>query len=90
MPCAERFLAEVKAKDEGTKEEAVAAADDPGLMRHEGRWGANIARTHARCVPRSLRLPVAPAKLVSGLSRPRRSVRDTIPRELIVLYAGLH
>jgi len=65
-----RFLAEVKAKDEGAKEVAAATGDPPD----EGPVGANIVRTHARCVPRSLRPPVAPA----GLSRPRHSVRDTI------------
>lgn len=49
MPRAERFLAEVKAKDEGTKEEATAAGD-PGLVRREGRWGRiSPARMRGAC-----------------------------------------
>lgn len=40
--------------------------------KREERRGTNIARTHAQCVPRSLRPPAAPA----GLSRPRHSVRE--------------
>jgi len=81
---ARRFLAEVKAKDEGAKE--ATAVGYHGQYGIRGAVGANIARTHARCVPRSLSPPAAPA----GLSRPRHSVRDTIRCQRVISSSELH
>jgi hypothetical protein len=76
-PCAD---VSYKGKGEGRRDEGDGKRRQDRRGARDGQWRRISARTHARCVPRSLRLLATPA----GLSRPRHSVRDTIRRERVV------
>lgn len=83
---ARRFLAEVKAKDEGAKE--TTASTTAGAAQG-GQW-RRISLVRMRGAFRDLSDYRPGRQTPAGLSRPRHSVRDTIRRERVVSSSGFH